>query len=419
MINLFENIHKLDRFELVSKLDQLLVDVSNSDATTEKLRNLLRKVVLEEILKSSDIADKSHFASRLQVVIDLLNSEGNVNGYPCAFSGCRYQADRHRSYIIHIKKCHPTMKDIECNFKKICKQRFVGSEELVNHIKTKHAGGGWAHPPAPVAGGDALGDEINISCKCNRLSCQGVVFPSVRDLMKHWNSYHSTEERDCIFLGCSTTFSSPGVGRNHFLIKHQHMRKMNLKTGHIIEANTRDNVESSPVMTETQEFPGDSFEFNDDSYNVADLADIENVENVIETDAEKQAAEDYYMFYYAGFLNRLTNFKYIPQTTVTDIADEYLSNTRKSLKQREFLLRNSLKSIPNISQLDIEKIVLDVLGNDNFLNAQIALKSEYKRTKFVQENMQYVGPDEIVLNEEEIKQGKKKDVLHFVKISEC
>ena len=139
---------------------------------------------------------------------------------------------------------------------------------------------------------------------------------------------------------------------------------------------------------------------------------------MIESDVDKQTAEDYYMFYYADFLNRLTSFKYIPQTTVTDIAEEYLANTKKSLKQREILLRNSLKSIPNISQNDVEKIVLDVLGNDNFLKAQIALNSEYKRTKFVQENMNYVGPDEIVLNEEEIKQGKKKDVLHFIKISE-
>ena len=49
--HIFENILRLDRFELIAKLNLFLINVNDSEET-EKMRNLLRKVVLEEILKN-------------------------------------------------------------------------------------------------------------------------------------------------------------------------------------------------------------------------------------------------------------------------------------------------------------------------------------------------------------------------------
>ena len=105
-------------------------------------------------------------------------------------------------------------------------------------------------------------------------------------------------------------------------------------------------------------------------------------------------------------------------STVQDIAEEFLLNTRKSLKNREKLLRKSLRDIESISHAEIEKVVQDVFQNDQFLKAQLELSSEYKRRKFVQQNMTYVGPKEVVLNPEEVGKGMKKEVLHYVPIDE-
>merc|ERR1712096_528117 len=43
---------------------------------------------------------------------------------------------------------------------------------------------------------------------------------------------------------------------------------------------------------------------------------------------------------------------------------------------------------------------------------------EYKRNKFIQEKMSYVAPKEILLNKIEVEEGKKKEVLHYVPITE-
>ena len=124
-ISLFENILRLDRFELISKLNLFLINVNDTEET-EKMRNLLRKVVLEEILKNSETIDRDFYALRLQQVIDQLNLDSEVPGYPCVYIGCRYHADRHRSFVVHIKRCHPNIKHIKCNFKKRCNQTFPG-----------------------------------------------------------------------------------------------------------------------------------------------------------------------------------------------------------------------------------------------------------------------------------------------------
>ena len=46
--------------------------------------------------------------------------------------------------------------------------------------------------------------------------------------------------------------------------------------------------------------------------------------------------------------------------------------------------------------------------------AQELLNSQYKRTKFVKQSMQYVAPVELILNKTEVEVGKPKDVVHYV-----
>ena len=80
----------------------------------------------------------------------------------------------------------------------------------------------------------------------------------------------------------------------------------------------------------------------------------------------------------------------------------------------ELLSRLTLEKIPNICQDSIDDIVKKVLDDDCFLKAQEQLRTQYKRTKYVRENMQYVAPIEILLNKSEVERGEKKDVIHYI-----
>jgi len=87
--------------------------------------------------------------------------------------------------------------------------------------------------------------------------------------------------------------------------------------------------------------------------------------------------------------------KFVPQTTVQDICEEFINNTKKSLKRQENLLRQSLQSCDNCA---VEDIVKELFENDPFLQAQVHLNSEYKRKMFVQSSPNYVHPTRILLN---------------------
>ena len=410
-VKLFENIGKLDRFELKTKLMHYSLEVS-VNKYIEYSRNILKKVVLEEILKS-EVQNRNYYSACLKEVIDHFYL-GSSEKFLCCLAGCRFHGVRHRDYVVHLKRCHPNLSNILCNFKNKCKQCFTGIDSLLIHLKEFHS----SSESVTIAASNV---PISIPCKCNRLSCGGRHFKNVQELMRHWNTFHSNEERDCPFAQCLTTFSKSSMSRHHFNSKHKHTNNMTLKARHLltIEAPVDPeevSVQSLGSSTETVTEPIDNYDDPSEFYNESDFHTIEVSE--AENDADTTADEDFYLSYYADFLNRLTNMKFIPQTTVQEISEEYMSNTRKSLENREKLLRKSLSSIPSIDQADIEKVVKDVIQNDKFLKAQISLNSEYKRTKFIQENMSYVGPCEIVLNKEAVQQGRRKEVLHYVPITD-
>jgi hypothetical protein len=81
-------------------------------------------------------------------------------------------------------------------------------------------------------------------------------------------------------------------------------------------------------------------------------------------------------------------------------------------------LRKSLSRIPSLTTAQIEQIVLEN-SEDPFTRAQEELSSEFKRSKFMEENFKFVKPLEIVLNKEEVKNGARKDCVHYVPIIEA
>ena len=304
------------------------------------------------------------------------------------------------------------MKNVVCNFKKICHQRCESLEGLIQHLKSFHSSSAQSTSDVPAL------SQLK-SCKCNMALCQGRQFSSVQELMTHWNCFHSNEMRDCIFLNCQSTFGVNSTSRSHFQRQHKLKNLMELKERHLVLTSTPMHglTESSEYLdplnmnVETEDLEDYSNEDLELEYENEDFENINTEELVEET-------EDFYLQYYSDFLNRLINYKHVPVSTVKLIAEEYLLNSRKSLERREKLLRQSLGRIGGISEADIEKVVQDVTVNDPFISAQLKLNSEYKLKKYIQENMCYIQPQEIVLNKKEVKNGKKKEVLHYIPIDE-
>ena len=96
---------------------------------------------------------------------------------------------------------------------------------------------------------------------------------------------------------------------------------MKLKLRHLIDMETQANTMEIPILsddtqgpsTETQAELNENYE--DVDFDTIEDSDVENTQSL--------ANEEYYLNYYADFLNRLTNMKFIPFSTVTEIAQEY------------------------------------------------------------------------------------------------
>ena len=76
---------------------------------------------------------------------------------------------------------------------------------------------------------------------------------------------------------------------------------------------------------------------------------------------------------------------------------EYKSNYEKAHHVCEKKLRKSLLQVPGITENQIDTIVEESIGSDEYMKAQNELNTEYKRKKYVQEHFEYVAPVEICL----------------------
>ena len=94
------------------------------------------------------------------------------------------------------------------------------------------------------------------------------------------------------------------------------------------------------------------------------------------------------------------HFKHIPQTTIQEISDENIMNSKKSLERHIKSLRKALDDA-GVMQPSKDEIVNTVFNDDPFLKAKIQLNSEFKRTKYIQQSEYFVCPQEILLNKTE------------------
>ena len=416
-LNLFNNIYNLDLIQIKSNLD-LFSHQYHQKEDIEKLRNNLKKIVLQEVLKA-DNDDRDFYQRCLDETIQELSlGPDREAGYPCTLVGCKFKGNRHRDYLCHIKHDHCSLKNITCNFNKSCKRTFSNIDGLISHLKQSHSQ--QRNPPQPLFSA-ATSPLVDMAVKCDRITCGGSKYKNTGELMRHYNTYHANEERQCIFTSCKTVFHAacPTSAMNHFRLKHKQTGNLQLKSQYL-DFQAMETLEVVGLPTEDVNLDAgqevyDEADTAEEAYEEADFEDLDQ-HVTVETD-EDEASEEYYSQYYADFLNRLGHVKFIPQTTISDISDEFLMNTKKTLQRQETALRKSLEEV-TISPEKINKIVGDVFEGDPFLKAQEKLDTAYKRTKYIQESPTFVKPQEIVLNQVAVLLGAKKEVIHYVSIVE-
>ena len=221
----------------------------------------------------------------------------------------------------------------------------------------------------------------------------------------------------CIFEDCSSKYDKATTLRNHFNKVHIKAGKFNLKKANTVLSQEVSIMQVDQSQDLNDAFLDDGVEAQDQFLGVEVDAEEERDEDM-EDDAEPEVIGEVFMMAYCDFLNRLTNYQFIPQSSVQLISEEYLKNYLKANEVKTSVLRSSLlKNVPGISEVDIIKVLEDVAENDAFLKAQRSLDSEYKRIKFLKENFTYVKPVEIVFNSKEVKDGKEtKASMHYIPV---
>ena len=395
-----------DHFEVRELARTLSVDLSGTTSFSRQ-KSVLLKFVLQQILKYQP--SNQPYYQRLLQETERAIGVLHTSKYVCCLVGCLFTAEKHRSYVQHLKTVHHTHDRLMCNFMHKCYRQFKSINALLDHIKQSHSKEGKEVESQVVQ---------DIECRCDLSSCHGRKFRSVSLLMTHLNTTHAQEQRSCIFDKCSTRFAAGSNSRNHFRFKHKQPGFLKLKEIHIVNILLKSN-ENTMLIESAPEDLVDAADaesvLQDDLYEENDT--FEDDRNTCEG-ADSEETSNFFMMQYADFLNRLTHLKYIPQRSVTEIANEYRSNYEKAQHVREKKLRQSLLQVPGITEKQIDTIIEESIGGDDYMKAQNELNTEYKRKKFVMQNFKYVAPVEICLNENEMKQGALKEVLHYIPVKE-
>ena len=165
----------------------------------------------------------------------------------------------------------------------------------------------------------------------------------------------------------------------------------------------------------------DQMDTNDYDAEKSDAEGSEAEESNTSQTAIEGSEEDQEIFLmaYCDFLNRLSNFHFIPQSTIQMISEEYLKNYLKSNESQEEIIRKSLSEIPGISEADINKVLNTIEEQDKFLEAQNLLNTNHKRQQYLKEKFIHVPPHETILNPKAVKDKKEpKAVVHYVPVVE-
>ena len=411
--------NSLDRASLLYNLTSLKVQYDDEEPSVI-LKYKLQLRVVENIFKGINRTEENvYYETLMKESKDYLRfhlKKNQVTTYQCSLVGCLFKCRWHRNYIRHIQRAHSKETRIVCQFGLKCTRTFASIDLLLQHVEHVHKDIG--------AGVQVCSTVVPVDqpCKCKFKKCLGMEFPSIQKLMLHLRNNHVGQGIECIFDKCDKKFTNSNALRNHFYLKHQKLNLYSLKEVHKLFIDNIHSDCSDKGVDHLNDIDSEETlpDHDHQSSNVSDVDEYDdNCGKEVEDDAEDAAEEDpdLILMAYCDFLNRLSNFQFVPQTTIKVIAEEYMKNYNKSNEVKYAFLKESLKKIPGISESEIQRVLEDSQKNDPFLDAQRQLDTEYKRTRFITEKFSYVAPLEIVLNPHQVKNKEAvKAVVHYIPI---
>ena len=422
--SLLEN--RLDRVSILHHLHRFKADY-DEQLPYVVLKYQLQLLVIENLSKergSSVIYSK--LKEETMKILRFYHQKRISRKFLCCLVGCIFKTNKHMFYIRHLQRSHSRESSLVCQHGRTCHSTFQTLDLLLQHVRIVHhlPQQGSSHVPKQVnANVQQHQVQAAVPCKCLKSKCLGSEFVSIRMLMLHMRQEHAEEGEivACIFKNCKKQFDNALSLRSHFYLKHSKIGSLELKSPYKITPVSLENIETDSLVNieyglESDSEKGDD-EVNSYQYDTASF-EIEKDDNAGVKDAPPEDDDqDIFLMSYCDFLNRLSNFHFIPQSTIKIIAEEYIKNYMKANESKDKVLRKALEEIAGISENDIDKVVNDVKVNDNFLEAQNLLNTEYKRKQFLKDKFTYVSPYEIVLNPRAVKEKREaKAVVHYIPI---
>ena len=403
----------MDRVNIIHHLN-IFDDNVNDESSFLSLKLRLQLQVLRSIMKE----DKSEYYSRLMNETESLlifhHSKLEKRMFNCSLVGCLFKCTRHRDYIRHMQSKHQHIGTaFLCQYGLTCNSIFNSFDHLKQHIDQAHV---KAKEVIPNPSSSASILPMAIQCRCSINKCHGPSFSNIRELILHLRNYHNGEMIDCIFDNCSKKFDNNNSLRSHINQKHFKLNLCSLKLCNRLEPP------SCSLFDEHLEMGRNFDDLTNETYSDSLELDTSNEMNISADAVVESSWEDdthHFLMAYCDFQNRLTNFQFIPQSTIKIMGDEYLKNYEESNQFKVKVLRESLEKIPKITPQEIQRVIDDVQSNDPFYLAQQKLNTEFKRKEFLKDNFVHVSPVEIVLNPKDVREkNSKKAVVHYIPIIE-
>ena len=219
----------------------------------------------------------------------------------------------------------------------------------------------------------------------------------------------------CVYDGCSKIYNNSNSLRRHYT-GHKQEGSRNLKSVNtvVIHQSSVETVDSPKYDELVPDSETNISEVTDDLTEVDYSTKVDDIGMDFDESDHELEDDSVFMMAYCDFLNRLVNFQFISLSAVNHISTEYLKNYSRSNNVKIKSLRKSLmENVPEISELQMEKILNDVENNDPFLQAQHALDTEHKRSKYLKSHFLYIEPIEHILNQKAWKEKRESKASFY------
>ena len=417
--------NRLDRVSILYHLKSLKADC-DENLPYVVLKYKLQLLVIDYISRESghDNLYLGTLQKDTEKILAFYKQKAGTEKFKCCLVGCMFQCSRHRNYVRHLQRSHSRECNLVCQYSRTCVATFSTLELLHQHVQDVHAASRQKNPEVlavqPGHGQQVLAD---ICCKCPHSKCLGYEFANTRLLMLHMRNEHSKKGDmvTCIFENCFKQYNNADSLTSHFKLKHLSKGLAQFKSVLLINQTDLQITDVPDIVMEDTGDDSDQMDTNDYDAEKSDAEGSEAEESNTSQTAIEGSEEDQEIFLmaYCDFLNRLSNFHFIPQSTIQMISEEYLKNYLKSNESQEEIILKSLSEIPGISEADINKVLNTIEEQDKFLEAQNLLNTNHKRQQYLKEKFIYVPPHETILNPKAVKDKKEpKAVVHYVPVVE-